>query len=183
MNIDVIKDKRYELECLTILELLRINILFINHLLYDDYTTTTTSSTTADGGDRTKTGNFSGSAGGSETRIIPVFILDACLLSPSSEICNNIYNGIFYICNILKLQVYLLIYSYKTNTIYISGKIHPLYSPLIIQLCIQLLSQYFQRYVYVEGQNYDPFVYNIILQMNRVYQGKLYRSIVVHIIP
>ena len=171
MNIDVIKDKRYELECLKILELLRINILFINHLLYDDYTTTTSAG--GEMSDRTKTGNFSGSAGGSETRIIPVFILDACLLSPTSEICNNIYNGILYICNILKLQLYLLTYSYKTNTIYISGKIHPLYSPLIIQLCIQLLSQYFQRYVYVEGHNYDPCVSNVILQMNRVYQGKI----------
>ena len=182
MNMDVIKDKRYELECLKILELLRINILFINHLLYDDYSSISTTSA-SEGGDRAKTGIFSGSAGGSETRIIPVFILDACLLSRTSEIYNNIYNGILYICNILKLQVYLLTYTYKTNTIYISGKIHPLYSPLIIQLCIQLLSQYFQRYVYVEGQNYDPCVYNVILQMNRVYQGKLYRSIVVHIIP
>lgn len=168
LNPGVMADPSYVLECRKVLESIRINLLFMSHLLSDNYVSET-------GGDNQNNGS-STVVSSSETPLIPVFIMDACLLSGGT--IYNIYQGLTQACEVIKFQLNLLTLS--TGSVApgssVSGRSHPLFSPLLLQLSVQLLSLYLKRYINIDAGFYDSSLQVAISDINTAHRNEQFNE-------
>lgn len=172
LSVDIIKNPTYILECRKVLESIRINILFMSHLLSDNYVTETN-------GNSQSNNSNSNVISSSETPLIPVFIIDACLLNGGT--IYNIYQGLTQVCEVINFQLNLMSLASSSDssgrTMSCSGQSHPLFSPLILQLSVQLLSLYLKRYINIDAGFYDSTLILVISDINTAHRNEQFNDL------